>query len=279
MDGFLHIFHRRRFNASKFKSIAKLAISRAAILKNHSQVRYSNAKSDIIQLLNLGNQQRALLRVEHMMKEQNMIDVFVMIEQYCYFLIDRIIMLKKDRECDDEIKEAISSLIFASSRCGEFPELQKIRGIFESRFGQELTVELRNNSGVNPKMIQKLSTQRPSLECRMKVLKNLASENGIVLDLVEDAPVLAEEKLDESQKQKQLETYTSTVKHHNEVSPNKDQLYPEEKISESVKARKEYRNAADAAFEAFEAAAYAAVAARAAVELSRPKSFGSYGNA
>lgn len=59
------------------------------------------------------------------------------------------------RECPEELKEAISSLIFASSRCGEFPELQKIRGIFVSRFGREFAahaIELRNNSGVNPKV-------------------------------------------------------------------------------------------------------------------------------
>jgi len=34
-------------------------------------------------------------------------------------------------------------------------------------------------------MIQKLSTRMPSLESRMKVLKDIASENGIVLQLEE----------------------------------------------------------------------------------------------
>ena len=59
------------------------------------------------------------------------------------------------RQCPDELKEAISSLIFAASRCRELPELQKIRGLFTSRYGKELEtrdVELRNNCGVNPKV-------------------------------------------------------------------------------------------------------------------------------
>lgn len=34
-------------------------------------------------------------------------------------------------------------------------------------------------------MIQKLSTRMPSLESRMKALKDIASENGIVLQLEE----------------------------------------------------------------------------------------------
>lgn len=60
------------------------------------------------------------------------------------------------RVCPEELKEAISSLIYAASRCGEFPELQELRVIFTSRFGKEFTaraVELRNNCGVNPKVV------------------------------------------------------------------------------------------------------------------------------
>jgi len=59
------------------------------------------------------------------------------------------------RECPNELKEAISSLVYAASRCGELPELQKIRSMFTSRFGKEFTtraVELCTNCGVNPKV-------------------------------------------------------------------------------------------------------------------------------
>lgn len=60
------------------------------------------------------------------------------------------------RNCPEELKEAVSSLIFASSRCGDFPELQEIRALFTSRFGKEFVgraIELRNNCGVNHKAI------------------------------------------------------------------------------------------------------------------------------
>lgn len=60
------------------------------------------------------------------------------------------------RVCPEELKEAISSLIYAASRCGEFPELQELRVIFTLRFGKEFAaraVELINNCGVNPKVI------------------------------------------------------------------------------------------------------------------------------
>lgn len=56
------------------------------------------------------------------------------------------------RECPTELKEAISTLLFAASRCGEFPELQEIRALVTSRYGKEFVnraIELRNNCGVN----------------------------------------------------------------------------------------------------------------------------------
>lgn len=63
--------------------------------------------------------------------------------------------LCRERDCPDELKEAISSLIFAASRSGEFPELQQIRGELTSKFGKDMavrSVELRNNCGVDPKV-------------------------------------------------------------------------------------------------------------------------------
>ncbi|KAL9391962.1 hypothetical protein Peur_015882 [Populus x canadensis] len=264
----------RKLRTSKFSSLAKLAVSRIAILKNKAQVRFSHARSDVIQLLNLGHQERALLMVEHVIKDQNMVDAFVMMEDYLHFLNDRVVLLETSRECPDELKEAVSSLIFASSRCGEFPELQEIRGVFVSRFGKEIAacaVELRSNCGVNPKIILKFSARQASLESRKKLLKDIASYNGIVLHLEEDAPVVAQEKMDVSQPKQQeqhVEDFKSAKLDVTE-SQARTHVLPEEELSESLKGRKKYKDVAAAALEAFESAAYAAQAARAAVELSR----------
>lgn len=59
------------------------------------------------------------------------------------------------RVCPDELKEAVSSLLFVASRVGDFPELQEIRAILTSRYGKEFAascIELRNNCGVSPKV-------------------------------------------------------------------------------------------------------------------------------
>ncbi|KAK3012528.1 hypothetical protein RJ639_009101 [Escallonia herrerae] len=145
----------RSNKTSKYESLANLAISRIAILKQQCRVRYSHAWSDVSQLLIQNHQRSALLRVEHVIKEQNMLIAFVIIENYCHLLIDKVEVIESSRKCPDELKEAISSLIFAASRCAKFPELQRIRELLTSSFGYEFAthaVELRSNSGVNPEV-------------------------------------------------------------------------------------------------------------------------------
>ncbi|KAL8161336.1 hypothetical protein V2J09_012825 [Rumex salicifolius] len=242
----------RKFRPSRLRPLANLALSRLAVLKSQRQPRLSLARTDVVHFLGLGQHDRALLRVEQVIKEQNMMDVLAMIESYCCVVIERIDLIQ-DKECPEEMKEAVSSLIFASSRTGEFPELQELRAVFASCFGKEFvarSVELRNNCGVNIKMIQKLSTRQPSLQTRMKALREIADENGIALNL-EDA---TEERLDNQNSQLDQQ-----------MSEN-----VEEELNGSVgDTKRKYKDVADAAQAAFQSAANAAEAAKAAVELSR----------
>ncbi|GAV59193.1 Ist1 domain-containing protein [Cephalotus follicularis] len=259
----------RTFKTNKFKPLANLAISRLAVLKQQRHVRCSQARSDVLQLLEQGHHERALLRVEQVIKEQNMLDVFVMTESYCNLVIERVHLIEQERECPDELKEAISSLLFAASRCGDFPELQEIRVLFTSRYGKEFAaraIELRNNCGVNHRMIQKLSTRMPDLESRMKFLKEIAAEKSIVLQLEEGSSLSTEEKTNVSKAS--TSSGSATLGDDMPMAPEDNN----EGFSDSMKARTKYKDVADAAQAAFESAAYAAAAARVAVELSRSHS-------
>ncbi|GAB2299964.1 hypothetical protein Dimus_034009 [Dionaea muscipula] len=176
---------------SKLQKWAKHALTRATVLKNQHLSRCSHARSDVDQLLKLGHQEQALLRVEHVIREQNMVDVFAMVEKYCHLLAERATPSNKDRT--RELKEAISSLIFVSTRIGEFPELLRIRDILASKFGKKYTTNCTDSHScdVNLQMIQKFSTRQQSFENRLMVLKEIATENGISLHLGEDLTVIA----------------------------------------------------------------------------------------
>ncbi|KAB2090178.1 hypothetical protein ES319_A03G107300v1 [Gossypium barbadense] len=256
----------RGFKPYKLKSLISVALSRLSVFKNRRQIRSNQARSDVVELLQLGHHDRALLRAEQVVKEQNMLDVFVILEGYCNLLIERLHLIEEDRECPDELKEAICGLLFASSRCGDFPELQEIRAIFTSRYGKEFVaraIELRNNCGVNTKIIQKLSTKQPDLQSRWNVLNEIAAEHSIALQLRETSVSATQEKLDGSKNHSQPKLGTIGKASNHAV------LGDDNEFSDSTKARKKYKDVADAAQAAFESAANAATAARAAVELSR----------
>ncbi|XP_010495238.1 PREDICTED: uncharacterized protein LOC104772303 [Camelina sativa] len=250
----------RSFKINKFKSLLNLALTRLSILKNQRQVRLSQAISDVTELLKLGHHEHAYHRVDQLVKEQNTLDVLFFIHGYFTLCQDRIHLFEHNRDCPEELLEAVSGLLFAASRIGEFPELQEIRNVLISRFGKDLaarSIELRSNSGVDPKIIQKLSTRHPPREVRMKALKEIAAENNIVLK-IEEASTSTEA--------------TTNMQGTSDVT--KAKLASEDGegygLSDSVKrGKKKYKDVADAAQAAFESAAHAAEAARAAVELSQ----------
>ncbi|CAL1392776.1 unnamed protein product [Linum trigynum] len=264
------ILGRNNFKSYKFKALANLAVSRLAIFKNQRQVKLNHARADVVDLLHLGHRDRALLRVEHVIKEQGMLEVYAMMEDYCNLLVDRLQLIEQQRVCPDELKEAISGLLFASSRCGDFPELQEIRLLLTSRYGKEFAaraVELRNNSGVSYRMIQKMSTRQPDRETRIKVLREIAAENNIALEELDQPP---------STLTSQAEPYAVSSKQGEEgetsaaaASSTASEEIGRNGLTDSIQVKRKYKDVADAAQAALESAVYAAEAARAAVELSR----------
>ncbi|KAG5002425.1 hypothetical protein JHK87_023497 [Glycine soja] len=240
---------------SKFKSITTLAVSRIVILKNQHKARASYARSDVAQLLDLGYHDRALLRVEQWVIEQNMLEVFAMIESYSNFLRERAEALERNKECPVELKEAVSSLVFASSRCGEFPELHKIREILTSKFGKEFAghaVELHKNNRVNSKMIQKLSPRCPNMEIKMKALKQIASDIGVNLRLEQDPILINEDKLSVDRRQDEPEIRNGSVdgpNHKENIQNNPGNTIQDEHLSDKNEERKRYTDTATAVTE------------------------------
>ncbi|CAI0451336.1 unnamed protein product [Linum tenue] len=130
--------------------------------------------------------------------------------------------------------------------CGDLPELQEMKRLFTSRYGKEFTAratELRNHCGVHPGMANKLSTRQPSLESKIKALKEIAPKSELIPQ-IEEAPAVS----------------TTNPKPLNTPPPH----HPNNK----------YKDFETAAHAAFELSAQAATAARAAMELSRPPASG-----
>ncbi|KAI0495735.1 hypothetical protein KFK09_022038 [Dendrobium nobile] len=247
----------------KLKSLLNLTVCRLSVLRNQRNGRCCIARSDIMQLLLHGQQDRALIRAELLIKEQNMADVFAMVASYCQFLNDRAFLLEQQMECPEELKEAAAGLSFAASRCGELPELQEVRKIISSRFGKEFTaaaVELRNNCGVDAKMVQKFSSRKPSMESRVDVMKEIARERGVELELITN-PFSEVSVVDD-----QFASLWTENQAEEMATPQLDSAF-HGNYRGKERVEEEYKDVVSAAQAAFESASYAAVAAKAALEL------------
>lgn len=77
--------------------------------------------------------------------------------KYIKFVILSILF---SRDCPADLKEAISSVIYAAPRCSDLPELSRIRDIFEKKYGKDFVsaaTDLRPESGVN-RMVRSKAT-------------------------------------------------------------------------------------------------------------------------
>ncbi|KAJ7564486.1 hypothetical protein O6H91_02G019100 [Diphasiastrum complanatum] len=170
------------FKPSKCKSLLKLVISRIALVRNKRGAQIRQLRKDVAQLLQSGQELSARKRVDIIMKEQNILDAYAVLEKFCELVLTRLAVIKAERSCPLDTKEAISSLIFAGSRCADLPELLDLRSIFEEHYGKQFIVaaaELQSGSGVNKVIIEKLSGRMLNEDLRVQLMKDIAAENRV----------------------------------------------------------------------------------------------------
>ncbi|CAN0876239.1 IST1 homolog [Linum grandiflorum] len=142
-------------------------------------------RKEIAQFLQAGQEAIARIRVEHVIREQNIWAAFEILEFFCEFVLARIPILDTQKECPGKVREAVASIIFASPRCSEVPDLLHVKNLFTATYGKEFVMaasELRPDSGVNRAIIEKLSVGAPAPEERLKVLKEIAREYNLEWD-------------------------------------------------------------------------------------------------
>ncbi|MCL7022043.1 hypothetical protein MKW94_027694 [Papaver nudicaule] len=176
------------FKSSKCKTMAKLATARIKLLRNKREVVVKQMRRDIALLLQSGQDTTARIRVEHVIREQNIMEATEIIDLFCELIVARLSIISKQKTCPEDLKEGICSLIFSAPRCSDIPELVRIRDIFEKKYGKDFVsaaTELRPDCGVNRTLIEKLSVRTPSGEVKLKLMKEIAKEYQIEWDTAE----------------------------------------------------------------------------------------------
>ncbi|XP_039004860.1 uncharacterized protein LOC120132097 [Hibiscus syriacus] len=172
----------RSFKPAKCKTALKLAIPRIKLMKNKREAQVQHLKRELAQLLESGKDQTARIRVEHVVREEKTVAAYNLLEIYCELIVARMPIIESQKNCPIDLKEAISSVVFASARCEEIPELKDVSKHFTAKYGKEFTssaLELRPNCGVGRMLIEKLSANAPDGPTKLKILTAIAEEHKI----------------------------------------------------------------------------------------------------
>ncbi|KAL9254538.1 IST1-like protein [Drosera capensis] len=181
----LNSFFNPGFKAAKCKTLLKLSIPRIKLLRNRRELQIKQMRKDIAKLLETGQEATARIRVEHIIREENMMAAQEIIELFCELIAVRLPIIEAQRECPLDLKEAIASICFAAPRCADLPELLQVQMLFASKYGREFVAaatELLPECGVNRQVMELLSVRAPSADKKLKLLKEIAEEHGLDWD-------------------------------------------------------------------------------------------------
>ncbi|KAK7312786.1 hypothetical protein VNO77_36921 [Canavalia gladiata] len=174
--------------ASKCKRMIKRARCRLRQLKNKRQIIATQLRKDLAELIQNGYVEIAVNRVEQLIQDERLVAVYDLLDHLFEFVLEKLPYIRRHKDCPPDINEAVSSLIFASARCGDFPELYIIRKLFGQRYGKDFAnaaVELFPGNLVNRKLIESFSVMSLPDDQKYRVVNEIARDNCLQLEVGE----------------------------------------------------------------------------------------------
>ncbi|CBI28894.3 unnamed protein product, partial [Vitis vinifera] len=168
--------------ASKCKKLIMRVQCRLKLLKNKRCCIVRQLREDVAELLKNGHQDVAFKRAEQLFKDESIVAVYELLDHFCEFITINLSYIRRHKDCPNDINEAISSLIFASARCGDLPELRAIRKLFGERYGQRFAmsaVELYPGNLVNCQVKENLSIKSVSDDMKHRLVDEIARSNSL----------------------------------------------------------------------------------------------------
>ncbi|OAD07250.1 hypothetical protein MUCCIDRAFT_155504 [Mucor lusitanicus CBS 277.49] len=133
-------------------------------------------RREIGTLLEKGKEESARVRVEHIIRDDLLIEAMENLELYCDLLLARFGLLESYKTCEPSIFEAVNTIIWAAPRVGEVKELGLVRDQLASKYGKEFMMQALENEDerVNPRIVMKLQVNAPDSYLVERYLEEIA---------------------------------------------------------------------------------------------------------
>jgi len=151
-------------NYSKLKTNLRLCINRLKLLEKKKTEMAMKSRKEIADYITGGKVERAKIRVEHIIREDYMVEAMEVLEMYCDLLLARFGLIQQMKTLDDGLAEAISSIIWVAPRMqADVQELKIVSEQLGAKYGKPYAQACRENAvgTVSAKLMHKLSVQAP----------------------------------------------------------------------------------------------------------------------
>ncbi|TKS70243.1 IST1 -like protein [Collichthys lucidus] len=152
------------FKAERLRVNLRLVINRLKLLEKKKTELAQKARKEIADYLSSGKDERARIRVEHIIREDYMVEAMEILELYCDLLLTRFGLIQSMKELDPGLQEAVSTLIWAAPRLqSEVSELKTVSDQLCAKYSKEYGKLCRTNQigTVNDRLMHKLSVEAP----------------------------------------------------------------------------------------------------------------------
>jgi len=152
-------------NYAKLKTNLKLAIQRLKLLEKKKTEQSLKGRKEIADYISINKPDRAKIRVEHIIREDNMVEGLEIIEMFCDLLLARFGLIEKMKELDPGLDEAIGTILWVSPRISnDVQEFKLISDILTSKYGTPYAESCRADriGNVNEKVKRRMGIEPPS---------------------------------------------------------------------------------------------------------------------
>ncbi|KAL0687109.1 hypothetical protein Bca4012_086786 [Brassica carinata] len=158
------------------KPLIKLTKNRIDVLRRKRTATIKFLKGDFADLISNGRDVNAYTRAGGLLDELRHLWNLDFVESTCDFVYKQLSTMQKMEECPEDCREAVSSLMFAAAGFSELPELRELRQMFHEKYGDSLSVY------VNQELVENMTSKPFSLEKKVKLMEDVASEYAIRWD-------------------------------------------------------------------------------------------------
>ncbi|KAM5262961.1 IST1 homolog isoform 3-T3 [Ctenodactylus gundi] len=181
------------FKAERLRVNLRLVINRLKLLEKKKTELAQKARKEIADYLAAGKDERARIRVEHIIREDYLVEAMEILELYCDLLLARFGLIQSMKELDTGLAESVSTLIWAAPRLqSEVAELKIVADQLCAKYSKEYGKLCRTNQigTVNDRLMHKLSVEAPPKILVERYLIEIAKNYNVPYE--PDSVVMAE---------------------------------------------------------------------------------------